>query len=486
MNLPPVPQVATMPAKRPFASVKGEALVTTELTLRTITPIVGGGTITRSLDDVDVIRPPTIRGHLRMWWRALYAGAGELTSVEALATAERTLWGGASDDEKDTRSGGGGRSPVEIQVDIDPSHISAIDSSEVNLYKSHRYGPKTPGAYALWTARSTRPKRGEEGKATAPRREPGTIFKLTLRYPETKKREVENALRAWILFGGYGGRTRRGLGSVTLETQDGQTQWLPATVTKDSLEALFDCNLLAAFTPPEALRDTPLLRGARLAIGSIRPNAQPAWLEALDWLQNFRQAQPGFGTQGSHDPQYARDRGDRQRPGRSNWPESDKVRRLSGSGPWAHPPNHDAKPVWPRAGFGLPIIGQFQMNDRNRGKYRDPEPRDYKIHWRKTGEESDRERLASPLIVKALPLADGRFVAVALWLNRGYPDGKVTLSDDDHRADRSAADFDQLEATPGEARFQPLIEGQKQPSGKRLQHAFFYWLNHPHKATEVR
>ena len=37
------------------------------------------------------------------------------------------------------------------------------------------------------------------------------------------------------------------------------------------------------------------------------------------------------------------------------------------------------------------------------------------------------DRFASPLIVKALPLADNRFVPCALWLNRAYPVGAVSL-----------------------------------------------------------
>lgn len=40
---------------------------------------------------------------------------------------------------------------------------------------------------------------------------PGTQFRLTLIAAGSCETEVKNALRAWILFGGYGGRTRRGL-----------------------------------------------------------------------------------------------------------------------------------------------------------------------------------------------------------------------------------------------------------------------------------
>jgi len=37
------------------------------------TPMLGGGSQTRMLDEVEAIRAATVRGHLRFWWRALYA-----------------------------------------------------------------------------------------------------------------------------------------------------------------------------------------------------------------------------------------------------------------------------------------------------------------------------------------------------------------------------------------------------------------------------
>jgi hypothetical protein len=51
----------------------GNETTTIVVQLKTVTPILGGGYRTRKLDDMDVIRVPTIRGHLRFWWRALYA-----------------------------------------------------------------------------------------------------------------------------------------------------------------------------------------------------------------------------------------------------------------------------------------------------------------------------------------------------------------------------------------------------------------------------
>lgn len=40
--------------------------------LEVVTPILGGSYKTREVDEVEIIRPASVRGHLRFWWRALY------------------------------------------------------------------------------------------------------------------------------------------------------------------------------------------------------------------------------------------------------------------------------------------------------------------------------------------------------------------------------------------------------------------------------
>jgi CRISPR-associated protein Cmr1 len=54
--------------------------------------MLGGGPQARRLDEVDGIRVPGIRGQLRFWWRALFAGAA--SSIADLFTRESALWGG--------------------------------------------------------------------------------------------------------------------------------------------------------------------------------------------------------------------------------------------------------------------------------------------------------------------------------------------------------------------------------------------------------
>jgi len=93
------------------------------------------------------------------------------------------------------------------------------------------------------------------------------------------------------------------------------------------------------------------------------------------------------------------------------------------------------------------------------------EPPRVQIRWQGPASEKP-DRLASPLIVKALPLADGKFSACALWLNRAYPTGQVVL----HGVKGSSAPFDLLVAPGDTPRFLPLDQKAT------LRDAFLDWL----------
>lgn len=422
--------------------------------LRTVTPILGGGYRAGELDDVDIIRVPTVRGHLRFWWRALVAG--RFASSRALYDAECRLWGGA---------GGGAekapalRSSVDVRVEV--TSAGSTDGSDI--------APNTVGGYALFPARSEQL-----------RRRLGVAFTLTIAAPSAEIATVRDAVKCWILFGGYGGRTRRGLGSLTVVGPEVST-WLPRSSEplREEFARLFGDDLFAA---PGDATQTPALAGAVVvALGGAHTNGIDVWAAAVDTLRKFRQGVgPHAGAAaGTRAVPWAREPGghnDPARPSISNWPEADKMRHLAGR-TVAHPPRHNATPWWPRAGFGLPILGRFQTSRRGGGApYWEPPP--FTLKWREAVAGAGyrvRERLASPLILKALPLADGRFVAIALWLHRAWPNGQVVLQFDGPPVAGSAASFDRA-APPGDTpRFAPLV------GMRTLRTAFFAWLtSDPH------
>ncbi|NTX41320.1 type III-B CRISPR module RAMP protein Cmr1 [Myxococcus sp. CA033] len=451
----------------------GPRLESFTLELKTVTPILGGGPVTRQLSDVDIIRVPTLRGHLRFWWRALYgysyADEGDDARL-AFARKERELWGGMGLGEEEPR-----RSQVELSVrDV---HDAVMDSSDISLGEAQ--------SYALWPARKTR----EEDPA--PRWKPGLRFILEVRAPEGEAMlQVRNAFRAWLLFDGYGSRTRRGCGAVTLVSSEARQGWLPKNASRAELRRLFGD--LPLFQPElsRERRDLPLLRGARLyrnLKGEASPDANNAWLEALGWLREFRQGTHGAQGERPRNPSPVGD----NRAGRSNWPEADKIRHHArpskpGPDPRAYPEEHAPRsayprtPVWPRAGFGLPIVFHFQQKQRGtKESYSRLEPEKVQLQWM-TNRGDVRDRLGSPLIVKAMPLANGRFEPIALWMERGYPTGgQVVLMQGGNPLDATRADFDKLAAEHDQPLFNPLRRS------KSLREAFFTWLGDTRKAREA-
>lgn len=433
--------VPNAPASRPSPKLRavrgGRELCQISVHLEIVTPILGGGPRTREIDEVDTIRTPTVRGHLRFWWRALHAA--KYNSKKELYEREGELWGCAAKDS-------GGRSLVEIRIKV--GHSGNKDTSNPEQTASD--------AYALWPARAEK----KTSTPAAPRRQPGTQFEITLKVPADYEAEIKNALRAWILFGGYGGRTRRGLGSfkVTKNTEE----WLPAKPTREAIQQLFESDIFAK--PMQSPGDTPWLDGASLYIGTMRRGeereAVKAWTTALHWLRDFRQGTTGQQGNRAREPDPS---GKAQRPSISNWPEADKIRQLTGKTK-AHTPRHNAVPAWPRAGFGLPIIGQFQKQKRDGGHYEEPDS--FELCWRANNVEYNR--LASPLIVKALPLANGTFVPCTLWLNRAYPNNGQVY--DVKGKASSGAPFDRLVA-PGDTACFSALAGK--PS---LRQAFLDWL----------
>ena len=131
--MPPAPAYASLPPANSRAVRGGPEIRQISVRLEVVTPILGGGVQTRSVDEIDVIRVPSVRGHLRFWWRALYAW--QHPTVQALRKRESTLWGCAATND-------GGRSAIEVRIRVD--RYGDIDSSDIRLNDS-RDGRATPG-----------------------------------------------------------------------------------------------------------------------------------------------------------------------------------------------------------------------------------------------------------------------------------------------------------------------------------------------------
>ena len=401
------------------------------LELRVVTPILGGGVKARTLDEVDVIRAPSIRGQLRFWWRALYGHGYE--TPEALYDAESKIWGGVA---KDAR-----KSAIAVRVtdvrkgEKDPSDIQPFKKGPV---------PKTTGAYALFPARAL------PGEVAAARWKPGTSFTLVVRIAArlqgdaTVAAQVKRTLAAWVLFGGIGSRTRRGLGAL---------EPLRDTAAALDLERFVSDELGPSASGKER-RSFAQFAGARIHVDvASNRDAMHAWETALDWLNDFRQ-KAGVARDAAHPP----------RPGRSRWPEPDIVRRLNGADRnpqrFAHEVRYKGPLAYPRAQFGLPIIAQWQKRDRNNQQYAAGEPPAFELKL------DGHDRLASALIVKPL-WTPQEWKACALWLERTPPPTQVGVAQNGQLLPNSLAPFDRM---PDECSFEPL-------RGKAtVRDGFFDWL----------
>jgi|GEM_PF-3130673 len=69
--IPDAPKFGGLPKRRSVSVRAGAETCSFSVTIEVVTPILGGASRTREVDDVDIIRPATVRGHLRFWWRAL-------------------------------------------------------------------------------------------------------------------------------------------------------------------------------------------------------------------------------------------------------------------------------------------------------------------------------------------------------------------------------------------------------------------------------
>ena len=66
-------------------------MISKTYTIQTITPIFGGGVKAGENDSVTPIRPSSVRGHLRFWWRS--TKGAKCKNVAELRQREGEIWG---------------------------------------------------------------------------------------------------------------------------------------------------------------------------------------------------------------------------------------------------------------------------------------------------------------------------------------------------------------------------------------------------------
>jgi CRISPR-associated protein Cmr1 len=341
----------------------------THYSCKLVTPLYGGGVRAGVVDPELPIRPASIRGQLRFWWRV---ACGPFKDSAEMFARESAIWGGIGE-------AGPRASQVRVRVrgvgspSVLPAHIYEKDPAAPGKYKSFPKVADWAEGYALFSAKGELNRDRDDFKE--PRKElaqAGIGFELGLALGPTldkaQREEVALALRWWASFGGLGARTRRGLGAIAVTGVDPVTE---VEVVK---------------------------RGGRLVLRKAAGGATQAWKEAVGRLRDFRQ-KPDLGR----NPGAAANR-----PGRSRWPEADRIRTLSQRADPRHAVPVTAVDGFPRAAFGLPIV--FHFKDERTG-----DPGDHVLEPADLSNGDKRDRLASPLILR--PYWDGsRWLPAALLL----------------------------------------------------------------------
>jgi CRISPR-associated protein Cmr1 len=346
---------------------KTPATVTKTFDVELITPLYGGGAVAGVNDQDFPIRPTSVRGQLRFWWRATL-GAG-FDNSDDLYNAESAVWGNTK-----TPS-------VVVKVNAPTGYSLRRDIGQRDdNYGFRRFGPE---AYVLFPAAANTSRHNLVKE--------GLKFKVEISYKAAIEKDVLCSVWSWLNFGGIGARTRRGCGAlfcpdVSPQSPESIGKWFQANIEHYELEHL------------TARRDWPTLSSLLWGENSTR-QALEAWGNIISLFKNFRQGKDLGRNPGSGGP----------RLGRSYWPEPDTLRRVIGRHSQGHAPETgtNAKPDgFPRAAFGLPIGFKFF------GSRGDPERDLYPM---------GAERMGSPVILRPLKTKDGGSVPLAVHLNARMP-----------------------------------------------------------------
>ena len=376
----------------PVPAVHAPGRLTHDYRIRLITPMFGGGIVPGEIDRTDPIRGMAIRGHLQSWWRAT-RGAGCATT-HALIEKHTEVWGSpekSSPIDVEVRNWQAAELRPCVRYEWKPQSGGRKGEYEIQWQPPFRLAPDPREDALSYILFPFQGKPSSEPSATEPEKPPASFiesasFTLRVRFPATLADDVQTAVWAWVNFGGLGARTRRGCGGLLCD------ELAPRTV--EGLPAWFRARAPAAPAQDPPWVTLPSRFWCHPELGMP--------IRVWNWLiRSWREFRQGTG--------FARNPGQQpDRPGRSRYPEPETIRELihadrrrSGHG------RLDSIPIqaFPRSELGLPIVFHFQ----GRG-----EPPETILYPRVGGEHADR--MASPLILKPLALADGRAVPLILRL----------------------------------------------------------------------
>jgi CRISPR-associated protein Cmr1 len=340
--------------------------------IHVITPIFSGGVKANENDPITLIRPSSIRGYLRFWWRA--TKGANCSTIAELRQREGEIWGTT---EKPSQVIVG--ASIKSQGTTYPCAVIPEGKNFARFKEGH------PG-YALFPFQGNKKEGIPIANCTSK-----VSFDLKLICPQSLSDDLEAAVWAWVNFGGVGARTRRGAGSLYCQELAPPDASGIASWYKERLESL---GIILSHP-----KQWPILPDSLL--GKSSSNAMQAWNDVVTLMQTFRQGQ-NVGRNPGKSP---------NRPGRSRWPEPETIRGATSQRDPMHPrmtgiPND----AFPRAEFGLPIV--FHFKDYN-------DPRDTELYPIVNGQE--KTRMASPLILRPVVCKNGDALQMIICMRATSP-----------------------------------------------------------------
>lgn len=353
-----------------------------------ITPLFGGGYEAGVVDPEMPIRPSSIRGHLRFWWRAVRGGS--FSDHTALLKRESEIWGST---EMPSR--------VSVNVKNNGNQVNAIPCAQYvhnpnrnrgaggfDLIWDDSLGNSLP--YVLFPFQGIAPDKPHPIDPSVMIRP--FHFTLSLKFPNEMTDEIESAIWAWVNFGGIGARTRRGCGALYCEELAPQNAtgigiWYSENLNK------YRKNLMVSSAIP-TLPDKLLIKD------NGHSNPLQRWSEVISVMKDFRQGRDIGRNPGRGGP----------RLGRSYWPEPESIRKsimaqrraTNRDRSWHGQCQNVPLPLisFPRAEFGMPII--FEIRGEGIKPTLTP--------------AQNLERMASPLILRPYKCQDGSSVQLIVKL----------------------------------------------------------------------
>lgn len=195
--------------------------------------------------EAGTIRPPSVKGVLRFWWRALNWGefyqaskGNEAKVLQQLHDREAELFGAAVEGKN---KGGQGcflltvrhndlavTSKGVVHPNLKPTRIKRGDdgrplmrNGQQEIDQNHWAAARYLG-YGVIEAFRSGPRNVEAGQLIRSCINENTTFTVTLTFRNPVDVSVLNALKAMGLLGGLGSRSRHGMGSIVLESIRGE------------------------------------------------------------------------------------------------------------------------------------------------------------------------------------------------------------------------------------------------------------------------